>query len=71
MWGEMAGDPIAVPILMGMGLDEFSMSATSVLPTRSLMSRLKTSDMVNLAERAVNMETNEEVIELVHNAVSK
>ena len=39
MCGEMAGDQTAVPLLMGMGLDEFSMSATSVLQTRSLMKR--------------------------------
>ena len=37
MCGEMAGDQQAVPLLVGMGLDEFSMSATSVLRTRSLM----------------------------------
>ncbi|MER2117289.1 MAG: phosphoenolpyruvate--protein phosphotransferase, partial [Enterococcus casseliflavus] len=35
MCGEMAGDQTAVPLLVGMGLDEFSMSATSVLKTRS------------------------------------
>lgn len=29
--GEMAGDQTAVPLLVGMGLDEFSMSATSIL----------------------------------------
>ena len=31
MCGEMAGDQTAVPLLVGIGLDEFSMSATSVL----------------------------------------
>ena len=30
MCGEMAGDEIAIPILIGLGLDEFSMSATSI-----------------------------------------
>ncbi|WP_422802420.1 putative PEP-binding protein, partial [Streptococcus gordonii] len=42
MCGEMAGDQTAVPLLVGMGLDEFSMSATSVLRTRSLMKKLDT-----------------------------
>ena len=35
MCGEMAGDEIAIPILLGLGLDEFSMSATSILKARS------------------------------------
>ncbi|MFZ2211369.1 MAG: phosphoenolpyruvate--protein phosphotransferase, partial [Lactococcus raffinolactis] len=43
MCGEMAGDQTAVPLLVGMGLDEFSMSATSILQTRSLMKRLDTA----------------------------
>ena len=33
MCGEMAGDEIAIPLLLGLGLDEFSMSATSILPS--------------------------------------
>jgi len=68
MCGEMAGDPIAVPVLMGMGLDEFSMSAPSVLQTRSLMKKLNTADMKLLAEKALDAETNDEVIALVEAA---
>ena len=62
MCGEMAGDPIAVPVLMGMGLDEFSMSAPSVLQTRSLMKKLNTADMKLLAEKALDAETNDELL---------
>ncbi|BCA85573.1 phosphoenolpyruvate-protein phosphotransferase [Enterococcus saigonensis] len=70
MCGEMAGDQTAVPILMGMGLDEFSMSATSILKTRSLMKRLSTEDMKVLADKALNdCDTMEEVVELVEEAV--
>lgn len=65
MCGEMAGDPIALPILMGMGLDEFSMSATSILPARALMKQLDTKQMAELAQAAVDLSTNAEVIELV------
>ena len=68
MCGEMAGDPIAVPVLMGMGLDEFSMSAPSVLQTRSLMKKLNTVDMKLLAEKALDAETNDDVIALVEAA---
>ncbi|MHC5226867.1 phosphoenolpyruvate--protein phosphotransferase [Enterococcus sp. LJL99] len=66
MCGEMGGDQMAVPLLVGMGLDEFSMSATSILRTRSLMKRLDTKKMAELADRALNdCDTMEEVIELV------
>lgn len=66
MCGEMAGDQTAVPLLMGMGLDEFSMSATSVLQTRSLMKRLDSKKMEELSSKALSeCATMEEVIALV------
>lgn len=70
MCGEVAGDQIAVPLLMGLGLDEFSMSSTSVLKTRSLMKKLDTKKMAKLADKALNeCVTNEEVKELVEKNV--
>ena len=70
MCGEMAGDQTAVPLLVGMGLDEFSMSATSILKTRSLMKRLDTTKMAELADRALkDCDTMEEVVELVNEYV--
>lgn len=70
MCGEVAGDQIAVPLLMGLGLDEFSMSSTSVLKTRSLMKKLDTKEMAKLADKALNeCVTNEEVKELVEKNV--
>ena len=66
MCGEMAGDQTAVPLLVGMGLDEFSMSATSILQTRSLMKRLDTVKMQELANKALTeCATMEEVVALV------
>ncbi|MFH5498507.1 putative PEP-binding protein, partial [Listeria monocytogenes] len=61
----MAGDQTAVPLLLGLGLDEFSMSASSILKSRSLIKRLDQSEMVKLAEEALNKSTAEEVVELV------
>ena len=62
MCGEVAGDQTAVPLLVGMGLDEFSMSATSILKTRSLMKRLDSTKMEELVDKALNEATsNEEV----------
>ncbi|MGM0199179.1 phosphoenolpyruvate--protein phosphotransferase [Enterococcus sp. DIV1314a] len=72
MCGEMAGDQTAVPLLMGIGLDEFSMSATSILKTRSLMKTLDTSKMKELADRALTeCDTMEEVLELMQEYVTK
>ncbi|SFH66883.1 phosphoenolpyruvate--protein phosphotransferase [Pisciglobus halotolerans] len=66
MCGEMAGDQTAVPLLLGLGLDEFSMSASSILKTRSLMKRLSTKDMAELADKAINeCDTADEVVALV------
>ncbi|MBQ1786302.1 MAG: phosphoenolpyruvate--protein phosphotransferase [Turicibacter sp.] len=67
MCGEMAGDQTAIPLLLGLGLDEFSMSATSILPARSLISKLSKAEMQELAAEALNKSTVEEVIELVEN----
>ncbi|HEY4602122.1 MAG TPA: phosphoenolpyruvate--protein phosphotransferase [Cerasibacillus sp.] len=65
MCGEMAGDPIAIPILLGLGLDEFSMSATSILPARSQIRRLSKADMEKVALEALAMGTAEEVVSLI------
>lgn len=69
MCGEMAGDELAVPLLLGLGLDEFSMSATSILKTRSLLKQLSVSEMQALAAEALQLATAEEVIEKVKQAV--
>lgn len=70
MCGEMAGDETAIPILLGLGLDEFSMSASSILKARSLIRQLNKSDMEKLASEVLNMSTTEEVVQAVNKAVS-
>lgn len=66
MCGEMAGDQTAVPLLVGMGLDEFSMSATSILQTRALMKKLDTIRMQEMTQKALTeCATMEEVVSLV------
>ena len=69
--GEMAGDELAVPLLLGMGLDKFSMSATSILKVRSQLLRLSKKEMKSLAVRALQMGTSKEVIEAVKVAIKK
>lgn len=65
MCGEMAGDATAIPLLLGLGLDEFSMSATSILPARSQISKLSKAEMEQLAAKALQMQTAAQVVELV------
>ena len=65
MCGEMAGDELAAPVLLGLGLDEFSMSATSILKARQIITGLSYEEMKALADKAVECDTAEEVTELV------
>ncbi|MBR2577573.1 MAG: phosphoenolpyruvate--protein phosphotransferase [Erysipelotrichaceae bacterium] len=65
MCGEMAGDHNAAPLLLGLGLDEFSMSATSILNARKIIRGLSKKEMEELANKAIACQTEEEVMELV------
>jgi phosphoenolpyruvate-protein phosphotransferase (PTS system enzyme I) len=65
MCGEMAGDPIAIPILLGLGLDEFSMSATSILPARSQLKKLSKKEAESFKQTILSMSTTEEVVDFV------
>lgn len=67
MCGEMAGEPEAISVLMGLGLDEFSMSATSILRARKIANSLSFARMQQLAESALQCTTAEEVAELINN----
>jgi len=69
MCGEMAGTLPAIPILLGMGLDEFSMSASSVLSVRALIRKLNKSEMAVVAEKVLQMETAEEIVHFVEQEV--
>ncbi len=69
MCGEMAGDPQAAPVLLGLGLDEFSMSASRILPTRKIVTSLDFKQMEELAKNALKCQTEAEVKELVNKAL--
>ncbi len=68
MCGEMAGEPNAVAILLGLGLDEFSMSASSILAARKIVRSMNKAEMEELAAKALACDTAEEVLELVKGA---
>ncbi len=67
MCGEMAGDAMAAPILLGLGLDEFSMSAVSILGARKVINNLSYEKMKKLAVECTQLATSEEVIAHIKN----
>ena len=69
MCGEMAGEPDAMSVLMGLGLDEFSMSATSILKARKVATNISYAEMKEMANKALQCQRAEEVLELIHSTV--
>jgi phosphoenolpyruvate-protein phosphotransferase len=63
--GEMAADPLAVPILLGLGLDEFSMSASAIPDIKDIIRRLTYTDAKGLAVEALRQPGANEVMRLV------
>ncbi|UQW98564.1 phosphoenolpyruvate--protein phosphotransferase [Rummeliibacillus sp. G93] len=61
MCGEMAGDEIAIPILLAMGLDEFSMSASSILRARAQIAKSSKEDLEKHIEKILQLSSNKEV----------
>ena len=71
MCGEMASEPNALPLLIGMGLDEFSMSSSSILKSRYLISKINSNEASKLVEKALDQESSEQVIKLTEKFMSK
>ncbi len=71
MCGEMAGEPDAAAILLGLGLDEFSMSATSILKARKVINSLSKKEMEEVAATCLNFDTAEEVHDYVKSVINK
>ncbi|MDK2918142.1 MAG: phosphoenolpyruvate-protein phosphotransferase system enzyme [Candidatus Petromonas sp.] len=67
MCGEMAGDKKMIPLLLGLGLDEFSMSPISILPARKLIKSLSYEEMKKFADEILNMNTAEEIENFISN----
>lgn len=61
MCGELAGDLLAVPLLFGLGLDVFSMSAISIPEVKKMIISLDKSECQMLAKRVLSLDTAEEV----------
>lgn len=61
MCGEAAGDVLLIPALIGLGLDEFSMSASSILPAREVIGKLNYENTRSMAKELLQMATADEV----------
>jgi phosphoenolpyruvate-protein kinase (PTS system EI component) len=66
--GELGGDPIAIPVLVGLGVDELSMSAPAIPRAKDIIRALKLSDAQVLAQKALQAASSKAVRALVKNA---
>jgi phosphotransferase system enzyme I (PtsI) len=69
MCGELAGEPLAAPILLGLGLDEFSMNPPMVPVVKQILRNLNAQEMQSLAEQALQLESPQEIQQLVKDKV--
>ena len=65
MCGEVAADPLLIPLLISFGLGEFSVSATAVLATRGTIAKWSKAEADELAAKALSLATETEVAELL------
>jgi phosphotransferase system enzyme I (PtsI) len=68
--GEMAGDPLAVPLWLGMGITEISMSVQSYLPIKQCLLATAATDSEALVAKVLSCATGDEVRQLLYNARS-
>ena len=71
MCGEMAGELTAGIILLGLGLDEFSMSASSILPMRDLISKLDLNDVKKLTKELMTYPSHQRISRELDNYIKK
>jgi phosphotransferase system enzyme I (PtsI) len=66
MCGEMAADPFAVPLLIGLGLKSFSVSASAIPQIKKIIRGLEFKDVQKLAKECLALKTEKEIREHVH-----
>ena len=65
MCGEMAGDPYATLILLGMGLDEFSMSASSIPQIKKIIRSVTEDEAKAIADDALSMKSSADIRDMI------
>ncbi|EPE37390.1 phosphoenolpyruvate-protein phosphotransferase [Candidatus Photodesmus katoptron] len=71
MCGELAGNEQATPLLLGMGLNEFSMSATSIPRVKNVIRNLKFKEMKTMAKDILSFSTSNEIKTYTEQFISK
>ncbi len=71
MCGELAGDPTATLLLLGMGLDEFSMSASSMLMVKKIVRSVSFEEAKKIAEHALKLKTSTQIREYCEMALKE
>jgi phosphoenolpyruvate-protein phosphotransferase len=69
MCGELAGEPLAAPILLGLGLDEFSMNPPMVPLIKQILRGLDANEMKAVAEQALQLESPKQIENFVKEKV--
>jgi phosphotransferase system enzyme I (PtsI) len=67
--GEMAGDPVAVPLLLGLGLDEFSMAATAIPSVKTLLRKLTREQAQKIAQQCLRLPNLQRVREFLRSDI--
>lgn len=70
MCGESAADRMLIPVLVSFGLDEFSVSPTSVLSTRKAISGINKEEADKITEKVLKLNTEAEIYQLLNNYIS-
>jgi phosphoenolpyruvate-protein phosphotransferase len=63
--GEMAGDPLALPLLIGLGLDEFSMSPIRIPPAKEIIRKLDRRQCIEIANEVLQLSSTDAVVEFL------
>lgn len=71
MCGEGAADPMLIPLLISFGLDEYSVTPTSVLATRREISKWSKADADEIADRVMSLSTEREVVSELERAAAQ
>jgi phosphotransferase system enzyme I (PtsI) len=69
--GEMASDPIAAPLFVGLGVDELSMISSAIAPVKDVIRRMRKAEATDLVRELLGLQTGGEVVERLRRFISE